>query len=201
MDRRLIFELERPKFNRSRLRVYYGNMGEIIAQEVLRRQGFEVWLARLVGSPQDFLRVFHMPEMDEELKGLRRHYDNLPSFRREEETWKKFLERQENHLRSRIESAKANRAFFGEQLDAFKEYMKRLKSDSIKYYCDLVAKKDTKIYLVEVKSTKGARKLLKGEKLRGLVLAREYGFIPSIVSFSLKIEAKDFQMEEYKVSD
>ena len=111
MDRKLIFELKRPRFDRSRLRVYYGNMGEIITQEVLRRQGFEVWLTRPVGNVQDFLYAFHLPNMDEELEGLRRHYDNLPSFRKEEETWEEFLERHKTHVKRKIEIVKEDNCY------------------------------------------------------------------------------------------
>ena len=191
MDKKLTLELKRPKFDRSRLRVYYGNMGEIIAQQVLRKQGFEVWLTRPVGN-EDFIRVLTVPKMDEELKGLRRHYDNFPSFRKREETWEEFLNKHKEHIRYEIKWVKANRAFFGEQLDAFITYLKKLKRE---YSPDLIAKKDGKIYVIEVKSRKGAIQFLKGKKLRGLLLAREYGFIPSLVSFNLKIEAENFKME------
>ena len=74
-------ELNQPKHDQSRLRVYYGNMGEIIAQEVLRKQGFEVWLTKPVADGKDYLRLLNLPKIDE--KELRRYYDNLPSFRKE----------------------------------------------------------------------------------------------------------------------
>ena len=50
--------------------------------------------------------------------------------------------------------------------------------------------------MIEVKSTKGALQFLKGKRLAGFLLAREYGFIPSLVSFNLKVEADNFKMEE-----
>ena len=59
-----------------------------------------------------------------------------------------------------------------------------------------VAKKDGIIYIIEVKSTKAALQFLTGKRLRGHLLAREYGFIPSLVSFNLKIEANNFKMQE-----
>lgn len=199
MDKKLSLELEQPKFDRNRLRVYYGNIGEIIAQQVLKKQGFEVLLTRPVGYGRDFLSIFRLPKMDEEVKELRKYYDSLPSFRKKKETWNEFLKGKENWIKETIETVKASRAFFGGQLNAFKQYLKELKFDVAskrKYTPDLIAKKGEKIYVIEVKSTRGALKFLRGKKLRGLLLARKYGLIPSIVSFNLRIEAKDFKMEE-----
>ena len=42
--RNLILALSIVKFDKSRLRKYYGNIAEIIAQEVLEKAGFESWL-------------------------------------------------------------------------------------------------------------------------------------------------------------
>ena len=196
MTDKLALQLDRPEFDRSRLRVYYGNMGEIIAQEVLRKQGFEVWLTKPVADAtrKDYLRLLSLPKDDEEK--LRSYYDNLPSFRKERETRDQFLKRHKEHIRYNIETVKANLAFFSDQVDSFKEYLKRLEKESITYSCDLVAKKDHEIYIIEVKSTRNARRFLRGKKLRGLMLAREYGFTPVLITFNLKIEASNFRMSE-----
>jgi len=198
MDKKLNLELKRPDFDKSHLRVYYGNIGEIITQQVLRKQGFEVWLTRPIGKERDFLRIFSIPKMDEEIKKLREQYDILRRWGREE-TWEEYLDEHKGIINYKIETVKANRKFFGEQLDAFVNYMKKLKLDVVyerKYIPDLIAKKDGKIYVIEVKSRKGALQFLKGKRLKGLLLAREYGFFPSLVSFNLKIEADNFKMEE-----
>jgi hypothetical protein len=56
--------------------------------------------------------------------------------------------------------------------------------------------KSNKIYVIEVKSTRGALPFLKGEKLKGLMLEREYGFIPTLISLEIKMEAANFRMVE-----
>ena len=94
-----------------RLRVYYGNIGEIVAQEVLRRQGFEVWLPRpiAVADGQDFFRFPRMEPLD----NLRRHYDNYPASAKEKFTWKQFIERQKWRHEKDKEAVRQNQAFFG----------------------------------------------------------------------------------------
>ena len=111
-------------------------------------------------------------------------------------SWEEYLSEYKEHIANERKDAKAAIAFFGDQLHSFQGYLKRLKSESIKYHCDLVAKKDEKIYLVEVKSTKQARQFVKGEKMRGLMLAKEYSFFPVVVTMNIKIEALSFKMEE-----
>jgi hypothetical protein len=193
MKKKIKIGLNRPDFDKSRLRVYYGNIGEIITQEVLRKQEFEILLTRPVGVEKDYMQLLKIPKTDEEIKGLGEYYDSLPAFRKRLETRQMFIDRHKGSIKQVIEWRKSNRAFFGKQLDAFVSYLKKLNR---KYIPDLIAKKDGKIYVIEVKSRKGALQFLKGEKLRGLVLAREFGFIPSLISFNLKIEAENFKMEE-----
>lgn len=195
--KKVMLELARAEFNRSRLRVYYGNIGEIITQEILRRQGFEVWLPRPIADEKDYLNIFRLPEIDED--SLRRRYNihcKAGSIKEDDMSWEEYLSRHKEHIRNERKDVKATFAFFGDQLHSFQGYLKRLKSESIKYYCDLVAKKEEKIYLIEVKSTKHARQFLKGEKKRGLMLAKEYGFFPAVVTMIVKIEALNLKMEE-----
>lgn len=196
--KKVMLELARAEFNRSRLRVYYGNIGELIAQENLRRQGFEVWLPRPIAEEKDYLSIFHLPEMIDEER-LRRHYElhlRTGTITQEDTSWEEYLSQYKEHIMKERKQVKASIAFFGDQLHSFQEYLKRLKSESIEYHCDLIAKRDEKIYLIEVKSTKRARQFLKGEKMRGLMLAKEYGFFPAVVTMNLKIEALSFEMEE-----
>lgn len=53
-----------------------------------------------------------------------------------------------------------------------------------------------KIYVVEIKATKGALGYLKGEKLKGLMLAKDYGFSPMLVTLNVNIEASDLAITE-----
>ena len=172
-DEKVKLELNHVKFDRSRFRRYIGNIGEMIAQEVLLKEGFEVWLL----TP-------YFPEVS-------------PAPPREE--------RQE-----RIKL----KAFFGDKLEAFKQYMEKIgvigkfgilgaaliKTGTPKgeyvYTPDLIAKKDGKIYVVEVKATKGALRYLKRGKLKGLMLAKDYGFSPMLVTLNVNIEASDFTITE-----
>ena len=96
-------------------------------------------------------------------------------------------------------SVSRNRAFLGEQLNAFIAYLKKIQINVVnkrQYIPDIIAKKDGKIYIIEVKSRKGAIRNLRGKRLEGLLLAKEYGFIPLLVTFIIKIEADNFKIEE-----
>ena len=91
MDKTLILELKQPEFDRRRISTYYGNMGEIIAQQVLRKQGFEVFLTRPVACDEnDFIGILNFPDLDKELEELRRYYENFPSYRKKKRHGKTF---------------------------------------------------------------------------------------------------------------
>ena len=195
-DENVILEMKQPEFDKSRFRVYYGNIGEIVAQEVLSRQGFEAWLTRPIANERDFLRLLRFPKI--RLDELRRNYEIHPSFWKEKMTWEQYLKEHRERLVYERKTVKRYRAFFGGQKTAFRRYIRRLEKESITYIADLLAKKANQIFIIEVKSTKGALKFLKGEKLKGLMLAREYGFTPAIISFDLKIEATNFKMMEIR---
>ena len=187
----VFLEIEQPRFDRNRFRVYYGNIGETIAQEVLRKQGFEAYLTRPVAGVKEYLHFHRLPKF--KLDELRRHYKSHSSDYKEKVTWKQYLKDYRERFTRETEKTEA---FFGNQRAAFEKYISRLESESIEYRCDLLAKKTSRIYIIEVKSTRGGLRFLKGKKLEGLMLAREYGFIPAIVSLNLKIEATNFKMVE-----
>jgi len=191
-------KLRKPKFDRSRIRVHYGNLGEIIAQEVLKKQGFEVWLTRPVGNlgiiGKDYIPLHGLTRFDEDT--LRRHY-NLHI---RKQTWEEYRDEHLEFYKRELRDMKKTEAFLGDKLDAFKQYLKRIKLDVVgerMYIPDLVAKKNGEIYVIEVKSSERARKsFLKGKKLKGLMLAREFGLIPTVVTLNLKIETSEFELEE-----
>jgi uncharacterized pyridoxamine 5'-phosphate oxidase family protein len=58
----------------------------------------------------------------------------------------------------------------------------------------IVAKKNDKIYIIEVKTKKALRYLKK--ELDWLMLAKEYGFLPVVATVDVKIEARDLVIEE-----
>jgi len=99
----------------------------------------------------------------------------------------------------RYESAmKELETFFGDKLEAFKRYVERthmLDLYEAKYTPDLVAKKNGKIYVAEVKANSGIQ-FLKGEKLKGLMLAKQFGFIPMLVTLNVNIEVSDLTITE-----
>ena len=185
-----ILEIEQPRFDRNRFRVYYGNIGEIIAQEVLRKQGFEAYMTRPIAS-KDYIFFLVLPKW--KVDDLRRHYDAMSPDYKEKVTWKQYLKDYRERFTRETEKTKA---FFGNKRAAFEKYLSRLETESIEYRWDLLAKKSDKIYVIEVKSTKRALRFLKGEKLKGLMLAREFGFTPAIISIDIKIEATNFKMAE-----
>ena len=184
MDKKLILELKQPKFHRNRLRVHYGNLGELITQDALRKQGFEVWLTRPVANEEDYFRLNLVQKMDENIEELNTGYD------------KEFLKDHKEYVEKEVKREKSTRAFFGEQLHAFKQYLKKKVIGECEYRPDLIAKKDGKIHIIEVKSTKGALQFLRGKRLKGLLLAREFGFIPTLISFNLNIGVQNFKIEE-----
>lgn len=184
-----ILELERPDFNRNRLRAYSGNLGEIIAQEVLRKHGFEVYLTRPVAGVREYLHFLRLPKF--KLDELHRFYKAHSSDYKEKVTWEQYLKIYRERF---IRETRRARAFLGKQRKAFEKYTRRLENESIEYRCDLLAKKSDQLYVIEVKSTKGAVQFLREDKLKGLMLAREYGFIPAIVMLDLRIEASVFKM-------
>jgi Holliday junction resolvase len=60
---------------------------------------------------------------------------------------------------------------------------------------DLLAKKNRKIYVVEVKANSGKQNL-KGEKLEGLLLAKKYGSVPMLVTIDVEVQASDLVAQE-----
>jgi len=165
------------KIDRRRFNTYLGNIGEIMAEEYLRENGFQTWLIRplyigekVAGKRVDHLWLFH-PQRFRTING---HITGV-----------EFNE----------EELKVLKRFFEDKVDDFRNYMESILSDTeYKYRPDLLAKKNGTIYIVEVKVNSGTQ-YLKGEKLRGLLLATEYGFTPMLVTINVDVEVADFKMK------
>ena len=203
--------LSRVKFQKGRLRRYIGNIGEIAVQEVLLKQGFDVWLVTPYyperGAPRESRMgdaLFHyLIYLFEENRGYMYEDDRYPG---RHTNVKPAPENYESKIR-------ALKTFFGDKLEAFKQYIERLgclgkpgipggalveTEESEREYIytpDLVAKKNGEIYIVEVKANTG-RVFLTEEQRKGLALAKEYGFIPALITLNVNIEATDLAMSE-----
>lgn len=195
-------ELETVEFDKSRFRVYFGNIGEMIAEQVLLEQGFSVWR----------LKPFHAGGLRTE-RGI---FGNLftssflyPSnYRIYDETL--------GFEKSRELAIKGLENFFGERLEDFKKYMEsigvigktgivgtaRIKAKTKSKYVytpDLVVKKDNEICIVEVKTNSG-NIYLKPEKVEGLLSARKFGLIPLLINLNVSIDATNFMMQELRAT-
>ncbi len=192
VNEKIILKLENVQFNRGRFPVYFGNIGEMIAREMLLKDGFEVWLFRpyFPSSP---------PLSGKEVLGSNIIYDLncLQQVR-------KSVAGRDTELHISLEEckrrAKALEDFFGSTLENFVQYAKRIGLTEVgrsahQYAPDMAAKKDGRIYIVEVKVNTGAL-YLKGEKLQALKLAREYGFIPMLITLNIDMKVTNLIARE-----
>jgi len=191
------------EFNKSRFKTYLGNIGEMIAGQVLLKQGFSVWE----------LKPFHAGALRTERGISSNVFSNLF-------TYLSFLYPSNcrvydgtlGYEKSRELAIKELENFFGEKLEDFKKYIESIgvigktgivgaaginaktKSKHV-YTPDLVVKKDNEICIVEVKTNSG-NIYLKPEKVEGLLSARKFGLIPLLINLNVSIDATDFMMRE-----
>jgi len=183
------------QIDKTRFRRYIGNIGEMIVQEVLVKRGYRVWLL----TPY-FPSSLKRPLQKGLLSVLQCLYED---------------ESRTHEVRRPKLNLDELRDFFGGKLGDFKQYVERLGvvgkdglpgaphikiggSGTEYLYCpDLVAKKNNKIYVVEIKVGQGTR-YLKKEKVKGLVMAKEHGFIPMLVTLNLSIEARDLEIKIFR---
>jgi hypothetical protein len=162
LEGEIILKMKHVEYDKSRFRRYIGNIGELIAQEALRKKGFEAFLSGPY-FPDDLSR--------EE----KRNSYYLPF---------NFIQKPSAPLRK----------FFGNRLDTFMRYINQ--SDrAFNYHPDMIAKKNGEIYVIEIKTTGGIR-YLKGCPLKGLLMARNYGFIPALITVNVSIKATDLTVRE-----
>jgi len=192
-------ELETVEFNKSRFATYFGNIGEMIAEQVLLKQGFSVW----------GLKPFHAGRLRTE-RGIFGNLFNCLSFLYPSND--RIFDGTLGYEKSRELAIKELENFFGEKLDAFRKYMEsigvigktgmvgaaqikaEIKSKHV-YTPDLVVNKDNEIWIVEVKTNSG-NIYLKPEKVEGLLSARKFGLIPLLINLNVSIDATNFMMQE-----
>lgn len=210
-------------FSKTRFRTYFGNIGEMITEEVLSKEGYQICELRpfstgktrlTIGSGLwNCLSVLYQgkPEETKLRSGYRAKYVPPPKFLKPSEvpTWEEYYSK---HLRLFEESTNDLNSFFGDKLANFVNYIESIgivgkegivgasriqietKSKHV-YTPDLVAKKKGEIFIVEVKTNSG-NIYLKPEKVQGLLSARKFGLIPLIVHINVGIKASDFSMSE-----
>jgi len=214
-------KFDRVEFDGRIIRKDIGNIGEKIAKEILRKNGYEV---------QEFLRLYNVlfSTAGEHIKrdyklfkidskrardSYRFSHYSTPNGKFDKKLWDEFYSIKEN-----VESYKQYRAnviefyndlrkktaFIGESFKKFERYVKELNFgqydgglSSPLYIPDLVAKKNNKIYIVEVKANTGIRQHRKLKEAS--IIAKKYGFIPILVTLNVNIEATNLTIRELSV--
>lgn len=194
-------------------------MGEKIAKEFLRKDGYEV---------KEFWRDLYyilFNDSGSERKQRKKNYDLFkidskqardfyrhthystpnPNDKFDKKLWDKFYLIKENvesykqYRKNVIESyneVKELLAFIGE---SFEQYVKELNIGQYDggpslYIPDLVAKKNNKIYIVEVKANTGVRQYRNLNEAS--IIAKKYGFIPILMTLNVNIEATNLTFRE-----
>jgi len=188
-------ELANLEFSKSRFKSYFGNIGELIAEEILFKEGFEVCRWRPYNAG-DILPQSNVS------RNLRRCLNCLYPIKPDEtvtmggEKYHITYSRDPNYKTI----IKELNDFFGDKLSNFKKYTDTLgfgEAKEVRYIPDLVAKKDNEIYIVEVKTNSGNIYLKREqEKLKGLLSARKFDLIPLLININIRLEATDFTMKE-----
>lgn len=187
-------KLANLEFSKSRFGSYFGNMDEIIAEEVLFKEGFEVCRWRSLAGEGSEARVNR--SLGRCLNCL---YPTKPDGIEiiDGKEFQVTYIREANHE----EIIKELNVFFGDKLSNLKKYIGTLgifgEADKVRYIPDLVAKKDNEIYIVEVKTNSGSiYHKRERRKLKGLLSARRFNLIPLLINFNIRLEATDFIMKE-----
>lgn len=182
-------QAEHFQFDKSRFRKYIGDMGEMVAQEALMKQGFSIW--SLHRFPQSMKRPMRTGLLDilaylyrDECESVRISYD------------RDMTRTYERHV-------KELKNFLGDRFEGFVQYLEEVGTphwyvglERKPTYCpDLVAKRNGEIYVVEIKVGQGIY-YLRGDKLKGFTLAKKYGFIPMLITLDLTIEAGNLRFKQ-----
>ena len=219
--------LSRVDFNRTRFVTYHGNIGEIAAEEVLLRNGFDIWLVHGgfdAGKESEKRR--YRTSLSYYLSTLLYSREPLlenPRYSINSQGVKRI---EEEHLNSQdVKGAQEElHLFFGDKLESMMQYMKKIgvikkpiqvwkEAGAINdlivttdinrfgererpiYTPDLIAKKKRDFYVIEVKTNTGTN-FLRGKRLEGLMLAKDYDFIPMLITLNVKIEMTNLKLQE-----
>lgn len=185
-------ELKKIEFSKNKLISYIGNIGEIITEQILMKEGYEVckWKPYSAGDSLPEPLVKH---------NLRLSMERLSHKHKPDESV--IVNGQTVHLTyeydDNSEIERDLKEFFGEKFKDFKKYVGNLglfkEAGNVIYSPDLVAKKENQIYVIEVKTNSGK---LTEKKREGLVSAKRFGFVPVIVNIDVDIVATNFKMQE-----
>ncbi len=203
-------KLGQVEFDRRPIRSTIGRIGEVVVQQFLRKNGYEA---------HEFLRISNIL-FGQYGEGLKRDYElfktdskrardlyrsihyTAPTENFDKELWDGFFSKKENleaykRYRAGIietyDEVKKFAAFLGNELKNFERYAKEPRP----YTPDIVAKKDNKIYLVEVKANAGVRQLR--ELKAGAMIAKKHGFVPILATLKVSVRASDLVMKELVV--
>lgn len=191
LDEKIILKSDNVEFKKCRKRFnsYFGNMGEVIAQEVLSKEGFDV--CRWSAMSGDGTKLTIQNNLGRCLKCL---------YPLEKETM--TIDGSTYHMEYYFEInpekiIKQLNRFFGEKLANLKKYVDYLNifppPKTPLYIPDLIAKKANELYVIEVKTNTGTIYTKRERrKLRAFLSARDFGLIPLLVHFNLSLHATDF---------
>jgi len=151
-EQETILQIENVIFSGNRFKTYIGNIGELIAKEVLEKEGREIWMmgsyfADYPPEDEDFpgrpksdrrkkrrgnlisalgLLYREQPRLPDE-RSLKKTYEiefkGLDKARFHVPTWKDFKEQEQAKINMHKRVVKELKTFFGEKLENIKEYM------------------------------------------------------------------------------
>lgn len=176
---------KRPRFPQ----VMIDKIGEITALHFLRENGFKVYDkmddCRYLIEMKDFYNT--LLDDKKARKWYLVHYGSMDT------KWEDVEDEYERRRKVNIEHyqkvAKKLETFVGkDKFENFEEYWGK-----ITHHPDFVAKKSKKIYIVEVKANTG--RIDTKKEMEDFMLAKDYGFIPMLVTLNVNIETADIVMK------
>jgi len=176
---------KRPRFPK----VMIGKIGEITALHFLRENRFRVYDKMHDCWYLVEMKDFYNTLLDDEKarKWYSTHYCSIDT--KWEDVEEDFEHRRKVNIEHYQKVAKKLETFVGkDKIENFKEYLGK-----ITHYPDFVAKKSKKIYIVEVKAN--TRRIDTKKEMEDLMRAKDYGFIPMLVTLNVIIETADIVME------
>lgn len=204
MEKAVSLKLKDVEFSKSRFKTYFGNIGELITEEMLLKRGFEVLGMKPYHAGKSGKLVSHS-------EFSLWHYVNILHDRETYGVIKSMLCYSQEEC---VKAINQLNIFFGDKLVNFVKYVESIgmfnqieliDTPQISagnevmpkrvYTPDMVAKKNGEIFIVEVKTNSGDIHKTP-RKLQGLLSARKFGLIPLIIHMDVGIRASDFSMQE-----